>query len=60
MRSYADHRMAAFAALVGLGVPGTELDDVACTSKTLPGFPALWASMLGQGPQEPGRGGGAR
>ena len=63
MRSYADHRMAAFAALVGLGVPGTELDDVACTSKTLPGFPALWAGMLGRGPQEqrkPGREGGAR
>ncbi|MCZ0856829.1 3-phosphoshikimate 1-carboxyvinyltransferase [Actinomyces israelii] len=63
MRSYGDHRMAAFAALVGLGVPGTELDDVACTSKTLPGFPALWAGMLGRGPQEqrkPGREGGAR
>ena len=63
MRSYGDHRMAAFAALVGLGVPGTELDDVACTSKTLPGFPALWAGMLSRGPQEqrkPGRGGGAR
>ena len=60
MRSYADHRMAAFAALVGLGVPGTELDDVACTSKTLPGFPALWAGMLGREPQEPVPGGGAR
>ena len=63
MRSYGDHRMAAFAALVGLGVPGTELDDVACTSKTLPGFPALWAGMLSRGPQEqrePGREGGAR
>ena len=63
MRSYGDHRMAAFAALVGLGVPGTELDDVACTSKTLPGFPALWTGMLDQGPREqrePGREGGAR
>ena len=60
MRSYGDHRMAAFAALVGLGVPGTELDDVACTSKTLPGFPALWAGMLGRGPQEPVPGGGVR
>ena len=60
MRSYADHRMAAFAALVGLGVPGTELDDVACTSKTLPGFPALWAGMLGRGPQDPVPGGGVR
>ena len=48
LRSYADHRIAAFAALIGLGVPGTELDDVECTSKTLPGFPALWAGMLDQ------------
>ena len=53
LRSYADHRIAAFAALIGLGVPGTELDDVECTSKTLPGFPALWAGMLGR---EPSRG----
>ena len=48
LRSYADHRIAAFAALIGLGVPGTELDDVECTSKTLPDFPALWAGMLDQ------------
>ncbi|MGK2348377.1 3-phosphoshikimate 1-carboxyvinyltransferase [Actinomyces sp. W5033] len=50
MRAYADHRMATFAALVGLAVPGTTLDDVACTSKTLPGFPALWEAVLAQGP----------
>ena len=49
LRSYADHRMATFAAIVGLGVDGVTLDDVGCTSKTLPGFPALWAAMLGQG-----------
>ena len=42
------HRIAAFAALIGLGVPGTELDDVECTSKTLPDFPALWAGLLGR------------
>ena len=53
LRSYADHRIAAFAALIGLGVPGTELDDVECTSKTLPDFPALWAGLLGR---EPSRG----
>ena len=60
MRSYDDHRMAAFAALVGLGVPGTELDDIACTSKTLPDFPALWASMLDQEPGRAERDGGVR
>ena len=49
LRSYADHRIAAFAALISLGVPGTELDDVECTSKTLPDFPDLWTAMLDQG-----------
>lgn len=46
LRAYADHRMATFAAVVGLAVPGIRLDDVGCTSKTLPGFPALWADLL--------------
>ena len=49
LHSYADHRMATFAAIIGLGVDGVTLDDVGCTSKTLPGFPALWAAMLGRG-----------
>jgi 3-phosphoshikimate 1-carboxyvinyltransferase len=42
-----DHRMAHAAAVIGLAVPGVELSDVACTSKTLPEFPALWSSMIG-------------
>ncbi|OLO47259.1 3-phosphoshikimate 1-carboxyvinyltransferase [Actinomyces oris] len=46
LRSYADHRVATFAALIGLGVEGVSLDDVECTSKTLPGFTDLWAAML--------------
>ena len=45
-RTYADHRMAHAAAVVGLAVPGIELDDVACTSKTMPEFPALWSAMV--------------
>lgn len=44
--AYADHRMATFAAIIGLAAPGTTLDDVACTSKTLPDFPAMWDAML--------------
>jgi 3-phosphoshikimate 1-carboxyvinyltransferase len=40
--TYADHRMAHAAAVVGLAVPGVVLSDVACTSKTMPEFPALW------------------
>ncbi|MDG4823036.1 3-phosphoshikimate 1-carboxyvinyltransferase [Asanoa sp. WMMD1127] len=45
-RTYEDHRMAHAAAVVGLAVPGVELDDVACTSKTMPDFPALWSAMV--------------
>ena len=46
-RTYADHRMATAGALVGLRVPGVEVADVAVTSKTLPDFTTMWASMLG-------------
>lgn len=45
-RTYDDHRLAHAAAVLGLAVPGIVLDDVACTAKTLPEFPALWASMV--------------
>jgi 3-phosphoshikimate 1-carboxyvinyltransferase len=44
--TYDDHRMAHAAAVIGLSVPGIELSDVACTSKTLPEFPALWSAMV--------------
>jgi 3-phosphoshikimate 1-carboxyvinyltransferase len=46
--TYDDHRMAHAAAVLGLAVPGVELTDVACTSKTMPEFPALWSAMVGQ------------
>jgi 3-phosphoshikimate 1-carboxyvinyltransferase len=45
-QTYADHRMAHAAAVIGLAVPGVVLSDVACTSKTMPEFPALWASIV--------------
>ncbi len=45
--AYADHRMATAGALVGLAVPGIEVDDVATTAKTMPGFAGMWARMLG-------------
>src|SRR5699024_7321177 len=49
-RAYADHRMATAGAIVGLVVPGVEVDDVESTAKTLPGFTTMWADMLaGQG-----------
>ena len=44
--TYADHRMAQAGALLGLLVEDVELDDVACTDKTMPGFVALWTQML--------------
>jgi 3-phosphoshikimate 1-carboxyvinyltransferase len=56
--TYDDHRMAHAGAVLGLAVPGVELSDVACTSKTMPGFPALWEGMI-QGDGDPGDGEGA-
>jgi 3-phosphoshikimate 1-carboxyvinyltransferase len=47
--AYADHRIATAGAIVGLAVPGVEIDDIASTGKTLPQFPELWAGMLGRG-----------
>lgn len=48
-RSYEDHRMATAGAIVGLAVPGVEVDDIATTAKTLPQFPQLWSEMLRHG-----------
>jgi 3-phosphoshikimate 1-carboxyvinyltransferase len=44
-RSYADHRMATAGAIVGLRVPGVEVEDIGTTAKTLPDFPGMWANM---------------
>lgn len=46
MESYADHRMATFAAMIGLAVPGVEIVNVATTRKTLPDFVGMWTDML--------------
>lgn len=40
--SYEDHRMATSGAIIGLRVPGVEVENIGCTSKTLPEFPQLW------------------
>jgi 3-phosphoshikimate 1-carboxyvinyltransferase len=47
--TYADHRMATAGALIGLRVPGIEVQDIETTAKTLPSFTALWHGMLGAG-----------
>lgn len=44
--SYADHRMATFGAILGLVVPGVSVIDIACTSKTMPDFPAAWNALV--------------
>lgn len=46
METYADHRMATFAAMVGLTVPDIAVVDVATTRKTIPDFVGLWSAML--------------
>nr|WP_237195177.1 3-phosphoshikimate 1-carboxyvinyltransferase [Rothia nasimurium] len=48
MRTYADHRMATAAAVMGLVVPGIVVENVETTSKTLPNFTGLWQNMLDQ------------
>ena len=47
LHAYADHRMAHFAALLALRVRGVVIDDIACTSKTMPRFPQDWAGLIG-------------
>lgn len=45
-QTYHDHRMATFAAVVGLAAPGTRVRDVATTAKTMPDFPAMWEALV--------------
>lgn len=44
--TYDDHRLATSAALLGLAVPGVEVENVETTGKTMPGFTGLWNGML--------------
>ena len=47
LRTYADHRLVHFAALLALRAPGTAVDDLQCVSKTMPRFPEDWARLVG-------------
>jgi 3-phosphoshikimate 1-carboxyvinyltransferase len=49
VHSYADHRMATAGAILGLAVPGVEVQDIGTTAKTMPEFPQMWADMVAQG-----------
>lgn len=44
--TYEDHRLATAAAVVGLAVPGVQIENVATTAKTLPDFTAMWDELL--------------
>lgn len=44
--SYEDHRMATSGAIIGLVVPGLEVENIGTTSKTLPEFPELWSALV--------------
>jgi 3-phosphoshikimate 1-carboxyvinyltransferase len=48
METYADHRMATFAAMIGLIIGGTCVRNVATTRKTIPDFTGMWTSMIEQ------------
>jgi 3-phosphoshikimate 1-carboxyvinyltransferase len=45
--SYEDHRMATAGAIVGLRVANITVENIGCTSKTMPNFVGLWNQMLG-------------
>jgi len=48
-RTYHDHRMATAGAIIGLKVAGLEIENIATTAKTMPGFATLWGKMLVSG-----------
>ena len=43
--TYADHRMATAGAVIGLAVPGVQVQDIGTTAKTMPEFPQLWQQL---------------
>jgi 3-phosphoshikimate 1-carboxyvinyltransferase len=44
--SYDDHRLVMAAAVLGLAVPGIEVENPATVGKTFPEFTSLWPEML--------------
>ena len=46
LASYDDHRIAMAWAVLGLGVEGIEVDDIATTRKTVPDFAGSWSALL--------------
>jgi 3-phosphoshikimate 1-carboxyvinyltransferase len=48
--TYDDHRLVMAAAVLGLAVPGLQVENVATVGKTFPGFTSAWAAMLESAP----------
>ncbi|WP_182049474.1 3-phosphoshikimate 1-carboxyvinyltransferase [Changpingibacter yushuensis] len=46
LATYEDHRMATFAAILGLRVKDIQVENIATTSKTLPQFPQMWSDLI--------------
>ena len=46
LSSYDDHRVAMAWAVLGLGVDGVQVDDIATTRKTVPDFVGSWTRLL--------------
>lgn len=47
VHTYDDHRMATFAAIIGLRTEGVLVENIGTTAKTLPQFPQMWADLTG-------------
>lgn len=45
-QTYADHRMAHAAVIIGLVVPDVLVENIATTSKTFPDFPGAWSALV--------------
>jgi len=58
--TYDDHRMAHAAAVLGLRVEGVEVENIATTGKTFPGFERVWQAMLTDGLTDRPTGGAGR
>ncbi len=44
--SYDDHRLATSGAVLGLAIAGIDVENIATTAKTMPGFVELWQTLL--------------
>ena len=48
--TYEDHRLVMAAAVLGLAVPGLQVENAATVGKTFPDFPGMWAALLERAP----------